>query len=73
MWEAKAADGRVDELLAHVLARADPRAQIYRSADGRVVVIDPSDRGVDDVPAALLDRPAHAWPFERVNREPTPR
>lgn len=68
MWEAKAADGRVDELVAHVLAHADPGAQVYRSRDGRVVVIDASDRGLDDVPADLLDRPAHAWPFERVTR-----
>ena len=68
MWEVKAAAGRVDELLAYVLAHADAGADVYRSRDDRVVVIDPSGRGVDDVPAELLDRPAHAWPFERVAR-----
>jgi hypothetical protein len=68
MWEAKAADGRADELLAHVLAHADPDADVYRSRDGRVVVIDATDRGLDDVPADLLARPPHAWPFERVAR-----
>ena len=68
MWEVKAADGRLDELLAHVLAHADPGADVYRSRDGRVVVIDPTGRGLDDVPAELLDRPPHAWPFEQVPR-----
>ena len=50
MWEVKAAAGRDDELLAHVLAAADPSADVYRSKDGRVVVIDPTGRGVPDVP-----------------------
>ncbi len=68
MWEAKAAPERVDELLAHVLAHADPSAEVYRSRDGRVVVIDPTGRGLDDVPPELLARPPHAWPFEPVAR-----
>ncbi|WP_375480626.1 hypothetical protein [uncultured Jatrophihabitans sp.] len=68
MWEVKAADGRLDELLALVLARADPAADVYRSGDGRLVVIDPTGRGVEDIPAELLARPPHAWPFEPVPR-----
>jgi hypothetical protein len=68
MWEVRAADGKHDELVAHVLARADPAADVYRSADGRVVVIDPTGRGVADVPAALVDRAPHVWRFEPVPR-----
>lgn len=68
MWEVRAADGRQDDLLAHVLASADPAADVYRSADGRVVVIDPSGRGISDVPADLVARPPHVWPFEPVAR-----
>ena len=71
MWEARAATGRVDELVAHVLAVADPAAQVYRNAL-RVVVIDPTDRGVADVPAELVDRPPHSWRFDPVPREPGP-
>ena len=68
MWEAKAAEGRVDELLAFVLAHAHPDADVYRSADARVVVIDPTGTGIDGVPDGLLARPAHAWPFQHVAR-----
>ena len=68
MWEAQAADGRVEELLAHVLAHAAAQADVYRSEDGRVVVVDPTGRGLADVPPALLARPAHAWGFEPVPR-----
>jgi hypothetical protein len=68
MWEAKAAPGRVADLVEHVKAAADPRAQIYRSADDRVVVIDPVGRGVSDVPAELVARAPHVWRFERVER-----
>jgi len=69
MWEAKAAPGRADELLALVLAHADPAADVYRSSDDRVVVIDPTGRGVPEAPAELMARPAHAWRFERVVRD----
>jgi hypothetical protein len=31
-------------------------------------VIDPSGRGVGDVPAELLARPAHEWAFQAVPR-----
>jgi hypothetical protein len=71
MWEAKAAPGRVDDLLAHVLEHADPAAEIYRSADDRVVVVDPTGAGLPAAPAELLARPPHAWRFERVSRGAT--
>jgi hypothetical protein len=82
MWEARAADGRGDELVAFVAATAHPDALIYRtpvvtagagasSAPGgevRVVVIDASGQGIADVPADLIARPAQAWPFQPVDR-----
>ncbi len=70
MWEVRAAAGRVEELVEHVRASADPAAQIYRAdgPDARVVVIDPTGRGVPDVPAELVARPAHEWRFEPVAR-----
>ncbi len=68
MWEARAADGQLDDLVAYALEHADPAAAVYRSADDRVVVIDPTGRGLDEVPAALVARPPHVWPFERVDR-----
>lgn len=71
MWEVRAADGRLEELLALVSARADPSARIFSSAgaDPRVVVIDPSERGVPDVPADLMARPPHQWRFDEVIRD----
>jgi hypothetical protein len=71
MWEVRAADGRLDELIAWVTERVADDAQVYRSADGepRVVVIDPSGRAVEglaDPPDDLLARPPHAWDFEPV-------
>jgi hypothetical protein len=70
MWEVRAVAGRVEELVAFVLAAADPSAQVYRSAgpEPRVVVIDPSGRGIAEVPPDLIARPPHAWPFEPVAR-----
>ncbi|MDT4983866.1 MAG: hypothetical protein QOF95_1356, partial [Pseudonocardiales bacterium] len=40
MWEVRAADGRLAELVAYVSAHADPAAQVFRSdgIDPRVVV-----------------------------------
>jgi hypothetical protein len=70
MWEARAADGRVDDLVAYASAHADPAAQVYRS-DGpepRVVVIDPTERGLPDVPPDLVARPPHEWRFDAVLR-----
>lgn len=68
MWEAKAAPGRSAELLAWALEHADAAAEVYRGADGRVVVIDGTGHGLSDPPADLLARPPHVWPFERVRR-----
>ena len=70
MWEVRAAAGRIDELVEYVCAHADPQAQVYRAddADPRVVVIDPSGRGVGDVPGELVARPGHQWSFEQVAR-----
>jgi hypothetical protein len=70
MWEVRAADGRLDDLVTYVNQHADPSALVFRSAepDPRVVVIDPTGQGVDDVPAELVARPPHAWPFEAVPR-----
>ncbi|MGN6606779.1 MAG: hypothetical protein ACTHMS_07190 [Jatrophihabitans sp.] len=68
MWEAKAEAGREDELLAFVLAEAPPDADVYRSRDQRVVVIDRTGRGLPEPPAGLLARPAHVWRFDPVPR-----
>ena len=70
MWEVRAPDGRLDDLVAYVSAHADPSAQVLRSDgdDPRVVVIDPTGRGVPEVPAELVARPPHEWRFEPVAR-----
>jgi hypothetical protein len=68
MWEAVAADGQLEALLAWVRAHAAPGAQIYASADARVVVIDPGAVGLPEVPEHLAARPPHCWPFDSVPR-----
>jgi hypothetical protein len=68
MWEAKAADGRGSELLAWALDHAPAPARLYRSSDGRVVVIDETDTGLPDAPPDLLARTPHVWRFDRVER-----
>jgi hypothetical protein len=70
MWEVRAAAGRLDDLVAYADQHADPTALIFRSAepDPRLVVIDPSGRGLADVPEEFLARPPHAWPFDAVQR-----
>jgi uncharacterized protein YijF (DUF1287 family) len=68
MWEAKASDGRTDDLVAWALTNAQPGADVYRSADGRVVVIDATGDGLPEAPADLVARPPHVWSFERVTR-----
>lgn len=68
MWEAVAATGRLDELVAWVMQHAAEAAQVYRSAEDRVVVIDPTGSGPPDAPSELLARPAHSWDFEVVPR-----
>lgn len=71
MWEVRAAEDRLSDLVAYVTANTAPAAQIYRSdgPDPRVVVIDPTGRGVPDVPHDLIARPPHEWHFEPVPRE----
>lgn len=68
MWEAKAADGCSDDLVAWALAHAQPDADVYRSADGRVVVIDATGQELPDAPPALVARAPHVWSFEPVPR-----
>ena len=68
MWEAVAAPGHIDDLVTWASQQAPRDAQVYRSADDRVVVIDPTGVGPPDAPADLLARPAHTWDFEPVNR-----
>jgi hypothetical protein len=70
MWEVRAAEGQLDALRQYVLTHVDPSADVYVSADPdpRLVVIDPSQHGVPDVPAELIARPPHAWTFDRVER-----
>jgi hypothetical protein len=68
MWEAKAVAAHAEELLAWALDVAAPEADVYRSADARVVVIDPTGRGLPEAPGQWLARPAHSWSFERVAR-----
>jgi hypothetical protein len=66
MWEAKAADGRTDELLAWLLDAA-PRGEVFRSADRVVLVVDlATSEAVPQPPPDLLARPPHAWRFYRV-------
>ena len=66
MWEVRAADGRNDELVAWAIEHAAAGASVYRSADGRVVVIDESGVGLPDAPPDLIARPPHVWRFKRV-------
>jgi hypothetical protein len=71
MWEVRAADGQLDELLAWLLPRLGSSAQVYRSSAGepRVVVLDPTGEVTDrlaGVPPSLVARPAHAWQFDEV-------
>jgi hypothetical protein len=65
MWEAKAAPGETDALLAWLQERAPESAQIYRSTD-RVVLIAELPVSVPDPPHTLIARPPHAWTFDRV-------
>lgn len=70
MWEARAADGRLDELVAFVAENAHPYAQVYRAdgPDPRVVVIDPTGTGLRDIPPELVARSPHEWAFDEVRR-----
>ena len=68
MWEVVAAPGRLDDLVAWTLAHAPPEAAIYRSADGRVVVIVPAGAAPPAPPGELVARDPHGWDFEPVPR-----
>ncbi|GAB2626840.1 hypothetical protein GCM10027168_68230 [Streptomyces capparidis] len=81
MWEARAAEGRGEALLAWVRAQEPParplRREVFRAPGDRVLVITwwdvPLDAEVDELPAPppdLLARPVHRWRFERVEDEP---
>ncbi len=65
MWEAKAAPGETDALLAWLLDRAPENAQVYRSTD-RVVLIAELPVSLDDPPQRLVARPPYSWEFERL-------
>ncbi len=75
MWEVRTAGDRLDELVAHLDAHADPSAQIYLSQgeEPRVVVIDPSGHGIAQVPTHLMVRPPHTWEFQAVTRRSGPK
>lgn len=66
MWEVRAAEGRLAELLAWVLEHAGPTGAVYRSSDERVVLIDDAGVRPGEPPADLVRRPPHAWTFDRV-------
>jgi len=67
MWEVRAAEGRLAELVEWVLANAGPDAVVYRSGDDeRVVLIGPPEAGPGEPPAELVRRAPHAWTFDRV-------
>ncbi|MET9967424.1 hypothetical protein ABZZ80_16265 [Streptomyces sp. NPDC006356] len=77
MWEARAAEGRGEELLAWArtreLAAAPLRRETFRAAGDRVLVITWWDAEIDaDLPelpesgGELVTRAVHRWRFESV-------
>lgn len=77
MWEARAVDGRGEELLgwaqAQELPRAPLRRETFRAPEDRVLVITWWDAGLDaDLPelpepdGGLAARAVHRWRFEQV-------
>lgn len=77
MWEARAVDGRGEELLgwarAQELPRAPLRRETFRAPEDRVLVITWWDAGLDaDLPelpepdGELVNRAVHRWRFEQV-------
>ena len=71
MWEVRAADGQLEELLGWLVDRVPAGSQLYRSADGeqRVVVLDPTGTAATvlaEPPDALIARQPHAWDFIAV-------
>lgn len=78
MWEARAVDGRGEELLgwarAQELPRAPLRRETFRAPEDRVLVITWWDAGLDaDLPELpepdgdLAARAVHRWRFESVD------
>ncbi|MFJ2773796.1 hypothetical protein [Streptomyces sp. NPDC087300] len=77
MWEARAVDGRGDDLLAWARAQALPgeplRRETFRAPQDRVLVITWWDAPLDaDLPELaepapeLVTRTVHRWRFESV-------
>ncbi|MFI5977423.1 hypothetical protein [Streptomyces sp. NPDC051452] len=77
MWEARAAEGRGEELLrwarGQTLARRPVRREILRAPGERVLVITwwdaPYDAELPELPepeAELVSRAVHRWRFESV-------
>jgi len=71
MWEIRAAEGRLEELLEWALGRIDASARVYRSNSGepRMVVIDRTGQvaaQLADPPVELIARPGHWWEFSPV-------
>ncbi|MEU8616760.1 hypothetical protein [Streptomyces sp. NPDC048623] len=82
MWEARAAEGRGEELLAWAraqkLARDPLRRETFRAPQDRVLVLtwwetaDGLDAELPELPepdAGLTTRPVHRWRFESVDRQ----
>ncbi|MEU5886732.1 hypothetical protein ABZ835_07805 [Streptomyces sp. NPDC047461] len=80
MWEARAVDGRGEELLAWARAQELPRAPLrretFRAPQDRVLVITWWDAGLDaelpELPephAELASRAVHRWRFESVSSD----
>ncbi|MFE9169869.1 hypothetical protein ACFYNZ_10150 [Streptomyces kebangsaanensis] len=81
MWEARAVEGRGEELLAWArrqrLAREPLRRETFRAPRDRVLVITWWDAEYDaDLPelpdpdGVLVTRPVHRWRFESVGGGP---
>ncbi|GAA0906417.1 hypothetical protein [Streptomyces thermoalcalitolerans] len=80
MWEARAAEGRGEDLLAWVrrqkLEREPLRRETFRAPQDRVLVITWWDAEYDaelpELPepdSELMRRPVHRWRFESVGTE----
>jgi hypothetical protein len=80
MWEARAADGAVDELLSWLCDTALPEveshplhvmSEVFASADDRLVVISRwrgEPAALPLAPPQLVARPPHEWDFTEVER-----
>lgn len=76
MWEAVAAHGHTDALLAWARRKAIPQlgdadVRLFTSDDERVVIIatlaDGIKRQITADPGQLADRPPHQWHFYEVD------